>query len=181
MQPETKLILLCGGLWLVTKTVLLYLVPLESGVIAGTLLSLFFIMLIAVYTIHRRVRNVPDGTFLEDARAVMRNTARYAVLATVLFTVYMYGIASDITQAHRISIEREISSHFATEEAFQAFVKENPAMAGGDREVLREESLSNFRLYTSWYVQTTLALLGLVIYATIAAVITTAFWRNLFR
>lgn len=159
----------------------MYLVPMETGVIAGTLLNLFFIMLIAVYTIHRRLRTVKETSFLEDIRAVMRSTAGYAILATVLFTAYMYGIAGEVTAAHQAAVEHEISSHFATDEAFAEFLKNNPQLEGLDRDTVREESLSNFRLYASWYVQTTLSLLGLVVFATFAALITTAFWRNLFR
>jgi len=181
VRAETKLVLLCGVLWLMTKAVLLFLVPLETGIIAGTLLNLFFIMLVAVYTMHRRTRETGERSFLEDARAVMRSTAMYALLAAVLFVVYMYGIAHEVTTAHQLSIEREITSHFATDEAFAEFLKENPALVGSDRETLLEESLSSFRLYTSWYVQATLSLLGLVVFATLAALITTAFWRNLMR
>lgn len=158
----------------------MFLVPMETGVIAGTLLNLFFIMLIAVYTIHRRLRTVKDTSFLEDIRAVMRGTASYAVLATVLFSVYMYGIAGDVTATHQAAVQQEIMSHFETDEAFAAFIESNPQFEGGDREKIREESLGNFQLYASWYVQTTLSLLGLVVFATFASLITTVFWRNLF-
>lgn len=159
----------------------MYLVPMETGIIAGTLLNLFFIMLIAVYTIHRRLRTLKETSFLEDIRAVMRNTAGYAFLATVLFTAYMYGVAADVTAAHQAAVENEIASHFATDEAFAEFLKSNPQLEGSDRATVREESISNFRLYASWYVQTTLSLLGLVVFATVASLITTIFWRNLFR
>jgi hypothetical protein len=181
VKPESKLILLCGALWLVTKSVLMFLVPLETGIIAGTLLNLFFIMLIAVYTIHRRLRHKQSSNFIDDARAVMRSTVKYALLATVLFTVYMYGIAREITDAHQAGIEAEIHSHFATDEAFDLFIKENPRLEGIDRETALQESLDSFRLYASWYVQTTLSLLGLMVFATLAAVFTTLFWRNLFQ
>lgn len=159
----------------------MYLVPMETGVVAGTMLNLFFILLIAVYTIHRRLKTTSETSFLEDIRAVMRSTAGYALLATVLFTAYMYGIAGDVTAAHQAAVENEIASHFATDEAFEEFIASNPQLDGGDRETLREESLNNFRLYASWYVQTTLSLLGLVVFATFASLVATAFWRNLFR
>jgi hypothetical protein len=153
----------------------------EVSVMTGTLLNLFFIMLIALFSIHRQVRSRPDGSFIEDVKEVAKNTARYALLAVGLLVVFNYGIAREINTARQISIEREITSHFDTDEAWQAFIEENPAQAKADREKLREDSLSNFRLYSSWYFQTTLALLGLVFFALIASVFTTLLWRNLFR
>lgn len=173
--------LLCGALWLITKTVLLYLTTMEVSVMTGTLLNLFFIMLIALFTIHRRLRTVADSSFLEDVKHVAQNTVRYAALATGLLLVFNHGIARDINLARQVNIEREINSHFETEEAWQRFIEENPNQAGADREQLREESLNNFKLYTSWYVQTTLALLSLVFFAILASVFTTLLWRNLFR
>ena len=181
MSAGTKLVLLCGALWLITKTVLLYLTTLEVNVITGTLLNLFFIMLIAVFSIHRQLRSAPNSSFLEDVKEVAKNTARYALLAVGLLVVFNYGIAGEINTARQISIEREITSHFDSDEAWQKFIEENPAQAKADREQLREDSLNNFKLYSSWYVQATLALLALVFFALIASVFTTLMWRNLFQ
>lgn len=173
--------LICGGLWITTKTVMLYLTSMEVSVMTGTMLNLFFIMLIALFTIHRRLRSGADSSFLEDAKEVAKNTVRYAVLATALLLVFNYGIARDVNLAKQISIEREITRQFDSDEAWQSFIEEHPAQAGADRAKLREDSLNNFKLYSSWYVQTTLALLGLVFFALLASVFTTLLWRNLFR
>lgn len=179
LKVETKLIILCGLLWLLTKTVLLYLVPLETGIIAGTLLNLFFIMLIAVYSIHRRTRTAVHSSFLEDIRAVLRNTARYVLLAVGLYVAFMFGIARSVTDAHQLSIENEIISQYSDDEMYAEYLQERPELEGIDREKAMEESLSSFRLYASWYVQATLALMALMIFAIFASLISTAFWRNL--
>jgi hypothetical protein len=179
MRHETKLVILCGALWLLTKTVLLYTAPMESGVIAGTLLNLFFIMLVSLYTIHRNVKKGSAESFIEDLRAVLRSTMKYALLATVLFGVFMFGVAADVNAEHRQRVESEIESHFSTDEAYAKFIEENPNLTGTPREEALEKALSSFRMYSSWYVQTTLALLGLVVFSVFASIITTVFWRNL--
>lgn len=179
MRPETKLVLLCGALWLITKTILLYNVPMESGVVAGTLLNLFFIMLVGLYTIHRKVKHGASESFLEDLRAVLRSSMKYVLLATVLFGIFMFGVARDVNMAHQKRIETEIESHFNTEESYAKFLEENPNLTGTPREEAMDSALSSFRMYSSWYVQTTLALLALVVFAVFSSIITTAFWRNL--
>lgn len=182
-RAETLLILVCGAIWLITKTVLMYLVPLETNVAAGTMLNLFFILLIAIFSIHRRLRvtGVPENnSFLDDLKAVMRNTARYALLATLLIGVFVYVIGKDEYEARQYTIEQEIDSYFSNEEAYQNFIIENPQYANVDREEARSEALESFRLYGAWYVQGTLALVGLLVFATLSAIFSTLLWRNLF-
>lgn len=179
MRHETKLVILCGVLWLLTKTILLYTAPMDTGVIAGTLLNLFFIMLVGLYTINRKVKSGQAESFLEDLRAVLRSTMKYALLATLLFGVFMFGIAAKVNDGHRQRVENEIESHFNSDEAYAKFLEENPNLTGTPREAARDKALSSFRMYSSWYVQTTLALLGLVVFGVFASIITTAFWRNL--
>ncbi len=179
MRHETKLVILCGVLWLLTKTILLYTAPRESGMIAGTLLNLFFIMLVSLYTIHRKVKMGRTESFIEDLRAVLRSTMNYALLATVLFGVFMFGIAADVNARHKQRIESEIESHFNTDEAYAKIIEDNPNLKGTPREEALEKELSRFRMAFSWYKQTTLALLGLVVFGVFASIITTVFWRNL--
>ena len=183
MTGIDKLIFICVGLWLATKTGLLFVLPFEQNVSAGVMMNLFFILLIAVFTIRRKVKDTLAGQshFLDDLKTVVRATSKYVIFAIIALGIFNYAIAKDTIALKNDKARSEIEESFATEESYQAKVAENPNLVGIDREEAKEKSIEAFEFFGKWYVQMTLALLALMATAIAYSLLASLLWRNLMR
>ena len=181
MSAENRLILICAALWITTKVVLLSFVPFETNVTAGVMLNLFFIVLIGVYTIRKKVKETPKemAHALDDIKSVAKATAKYVLWAIVLLFAFNQFIAKPTLDKRIENIKAEISAQYDDEAKYQELLLTNPPIGEMDREEAKAQALQGFDMYTKWYVQLTLALLGLMAAAIIYSILVSILWRNL--
>ena len=181
-MKENTLILICGALWLLAKTVLHNFVSMETTTIAGVMLNMLFILIIAIFAINKQVKNTPagDSHYLDDLKAVMRATSKYVLLAIVCLGLFNYVIARDsiieLQQARIEQIEQDYS-----EENFKLQQETNLTLQHMDREEAMTLAKERIELFSKWYVQLTLSLIALLLAAILYSVIGSLLWRLMLR
>lgn len=181
-MKENTLILICGALWLLVKTVLHNFVSMEINTVVGVMLNMLFILIIAIFAINKKVKETTaEGShYLDDLKAVMRATSKYVLLAIVCLGVFNYGIARDsiieLQQARIQQIEQDYS-----EENFKLQQETNLTLQHMDREEAMTIATERIELFSKWYVQLTLSLIALLLAAILYSVIGSLLWRLMLR
>ena len=120
MSKENILVLSCGALWLIAKTVLHNFITHEENVMAGVMLNLLLILVVAVYAIRTKVKATEgqDAHFLDDLKSVLRATSKYVLLSIIALGVFNYGIAGATTAAKEAEYRRLIEEQYGDPENY---------------------------------------------------------------
>ncbi|MDG1261356.1 MAG: hypothetical protein P8H59_01130 [Flavobacteriales bacterium] len=181
-MKENTLILICGALWLLTKTVLHNFVSMEINTVVGVMLNMLLILVIAIFTINKKVKGTPAGSshYLDDLKAVLRATSKYVLLAIVCLGVFNYGIAREsiiaLQQARVDQIEQDYS-----EENYKVLQETNITLQHMEREEAMTLAMDRIELFSKWYVQLTLSLIALLLAAILYSIIGSLLWRLMLR
>lgn len=145
------------------------------------MLNLFFIVLIGVYTIRKKVKYTPleEANALDDIKSVAKATTKYVLWAITLLFAFNQFIAKPTLDRRIENIKSEIIDQYDDEEKYQELLITNPTIGEMEREAAKEQALNGFEMYTKWYVQLTLALMGLMAAAIIYSILVSILWRNL--
>lgn len=145
------------------------------------MLNLFFIVLIGVFTIRKKVREVPksDSHIIDDIKTVAKATVKYVLWAVFLLALFNNVIAKQTVDLREAEIRASIVEQYDDEALYNEMIEANPTLAEIDKAEAKAKALDGFEMYTKWYVQITLALIGLMAAAVIYSILISILWRNL--
>lgn len=183
MSGENKLVLICGALWLITKTVLHNFISHEANVQAGVMLNLFLILLIAVFAIRQKVKGTrgKESHFLDDLKGVLRATSKYVLLSILCLAAFNYGIARQTTLNKETEYMRLIEEQYDNPENYAELQKDNFQLENVTAAEAKAQQIESFELFSKWYVQLTLSLLALMLAAILYSLLVSILWRRLMK
>jgi len=183
MSGENKLVLICGALWLITKTVLHNFISLELNVKAGVMLNLFLILLVAVFAIHQKVQSTKghDYHFLDDLKTVLRATSKYVLFSVICLAIFNYGIAREATLIKKAGSLLSIDELYDIPENYAELQATDFLLENVSAEEAKAKQVERFELFSKWYVQLSLPFFALILAAIIYSLLASMLWRRLMK
>lgn len=182
-MTTTRLLWICAALWLILKLTMRSWISIEDNVIFGSMLNMFFIVLIAAFAVRNKyVNTTSDGvskdfTLLDTIKDVCKATVSYALLATILVGSYYFVISPTEVQQRKALAETQIEK-VITPEYFVEMQEANPIMESMDYQEYKDQQLENAYWIYSPLIQITLTLVALMVCALLYGILITVLWRT---
>lgn len=181
MKITLKTGIVCALTWIIIKTAY-HLIWSSSTELTPMILSNIFFLMASISVglyLHKKQEGFSQGNAMSDIKAAMSGGVPYALIVSIFLYFYYANINPNFIKEIKKPYVTKLKEELKDDQTIVKLKKQNPELETKSKEEILKEGLQNIDAQTNPKSTSIIALLGMVLMATLYSIVITVIYRKI--